>query len=111
MTLSEKSISFSGSCAPPALGEPHHQPDRDHDDGTEQEIAPQPDEGVEAHVPDRADQPFDAAPDIARVEPDRRQDHADQDRQQDDPYRDRERRSAEEAVYDIIGHQAVSERA
>ena len=36
-----------------ALHEPHDQPDRDHDHGAEQEIAPQPAHRVEAHVPDR----------------------------------------------------------
>src|ERR1700694_1504466 len=60
--------------APGAPGEPKHQPDRHHDDGAEQEIAPHPHDGVEPHVPDRARQPLDAAPDVARIEPERRED-------------------------------------
>ena len=63
--------------------QPHDQPDRDHDHRAEQEIAPQPAHRVEAHVPDRADQALDARDDVERVEAERRQHDADQDRQQD----------------------------
>src|SRR5262249_38963392 len=42
-----------------ALGEPHQQPDRHHDDGAEQEIAPCPVDRIPAHVPDRADKPLE----------------------------------------------------
>src|SRR5262249_52172293 len=63
-----------------ALGQPHDQPDRHHQDGAEEEIAPHPDDRVPPHVPDGADQPLDAAPDVPGIEPERGKDHADQDR-------------------------------
>ena len=34
--------------------QPRQQPDRDHDHGAEQEVAPQPVDGVEAEIPDAA---------------------------------------------------------
>src|SRR5215469_6727066 len=69
---------------PAALGKAHQEPDRHHDDGPEQEVAPQPYDGVPAHVPDAQDQVVDAVPDVARVEAECRQDDADQDRQEND---------------------------
>src|ERR1700722_13118441 len=56
------------------------QPDRDYDHGAEQEVAPQPVDGIEAEVPDPLDQQTDAVDDIPGIEADRRKHHADQDR-------------------------------
>src|ERR1700741_4205875 len=51
--------------------QPRQQPDRDHDHGAEQEIAPQPVDGVEAEVPEPAEQQLDAAQDVVGIEADR----------------------------------------
>src|SRR5262249_59454354 len=57
------------------LGEPHDEPDRDHQHGAEQEIAPQPAYRLPSHVPDGVDEPADAVDDGPPVEADRRQHH------------------------------------
>ena len=72
--------------------EAHDQPDRNDHDGAEQEIAPYPAHRIEAHVPDRLDHAPEAVDDVARVEAERVQDHADQHAQEDEPERDCERR-------------------
>src|SRR3569623_356213 len=46
------------SLSPGGVGDAQDQPDRDDDDGAEQEITPQPAHRVEAHIPDVADQPL-----------------------------------------------------
>src|SRR4051794_5924853 len=88
----------------PARGaeQPRQQPDRDHDHGTEQEVAPQPIDGVKAEIPQPLEQHPDAVQDVPGIESDGGEHHADQDRQQDQPERDRQRRTAEKAVKAII---------
>src|SRR5262249_33301881 len=96
--------------SPPArsVDHPHDDPDRDDDYRAEQEIAPDPADGVEAHVPDAADEPLQAVEDVERVETQRRQHHADQDRDQDQLDDDRKRGSAEgPARTTTIGHQTL----
>src|SRR6185436_3823654 len=78
------------------------QPDRDHDHGAEQEVAPQPVDRVEAEVPQPLEQQTDAGEDIPGVEADRGEYDADQDRQQDQPERDRKRRATEKAVQAVM---------
>src|SRR4030095_12871550 len=59
-------------CSPPLDGlspargaeQPRQQPDRDHDDSTEQEVAPQPVNGVKTEIPQPAEQGLDAVQDI-----------------------------------------------
>src|SRR5437868_10831026 len=46
------------------LEHPQQQPDGDHDDRAEEEVAPRPGDGVPAHVPDAAHQALDAAQDV-----------------------------------------------
>src|SRR6202023_3352016 len=58
---------------------PRYQPDRDHDHGAEQEVAPQPVDGVEAEIPEPLEQQPDAIEDIPGIEADRGEHHADQD--------------------------------
>src|SRR3954451_7449451 len=92
----------------------HQEPDRDHDHRAEQEIAPQPVDGIEAEVPQPLKQHADAMQDVPGIEADRGEHHADQDRQQDQPERHRQRRAAEKAVQafiiagrqipDVVGH-------
>src|SRR5215510_9441795 len=43
------------------------EPDRDHDHGSQQEIAPQPVDGVEAEIPEPAEQELDAAQDVVGI--------------------------------------------
>src|ERR1700683_5128391 len=43
---------------------PRDQPDRNHDHGAEQEVAPQPVDGVKAEIPDSLEQQADAVDDI-----------------------------------------------
>ena len=83
--------------------QPRQQPDRDHDHGAEQEVAPQPVDGVEAEIPQPLEQHADAVQDIPGIETDRGEHDADQDRQQDQPERHRQRRAAEKAVQAVIG--------
>src|ERR1700737_291492 len=82
---------------------PRQQPDRDHDHGAEQEVAPQPVDGVKAEIPDSLKQQPDAVDDIPGIEADGGEHHADQNRQQDQPKRHRQRRTAEKAVQAVIG--------
>jgi len=77
------------------------QPDRNHDDGAEQEVAPQPVHRVEAEIPQTLEQQADAVDDIPGIEADRGEHDADQDREQDQAKRDRQRRAAEKAVQPI----------
>src|SRR3954453_3888738 len=76
----------------------HQQPDRDHDDGAEQEVAPQPVHGIEAEIPQPLEQETNAGDDIPGIEADRRQHDADEDREEAQEKRDRQRRAAEKAV-------------
>src|ERR1043166_649468 len=85
--------------------EPDDQPDRDHHDGAEQEVAPQPAHRVEAHVPYRFDHPADALDDVAGIEAEGVQDDADQDAEQHQPHQDGERRSTEETADVGIRHE------
>src|SRR6266540_3098662 len=97
----------TGIAASLALRRPHQpddQPDRDDDDRAEQEVAPDPPDRVETHVPDADYEPLDARNDVPRVESEHGQDDADQDRQQDQPHQHHERRAAEKAGHDIVGH-------
>src|SRR5450631_337254 len=50
---------------------PRQQPHRDHDHGAEQEVAPQPVDGVEAEIPQPLEQQADAVDDVPGVESDR----------------------------------------
>ena len=86
---------LAGLASARRVDQPHDQPDRDHDHGAEQEIAPQPAHGVEAHVPEPADQPLGCCDDVEGIEPERGEDDADQDRDQDQPPEHRQRRAAE----------------
>src|SRR5258708_13991230 len=83
--------------------QPGQQPDRNHDHGTEQEVAPQPVDGVKAEVPQPLEQQLNALDDIPGIEAYGREHHAHQDRQQDQPKRHRQRRAAEKAVKAVIG--------
>src|ERR1700674_544671 len=56
------------------------QPDRYHDHGAEQEVAPQPVDGVKAEIPDSLKQQPDAVDDIPGIEADGGKHHADQNR-------------------------------
>src|SRR3954470_21744454 len=47
--------------------QPRQQPDRDHDHGAEQEVAPQPVDGVEAEIPQPLEQHADAVQDIPGI--------------------------------------------
>src|SRR4030081_1443989 len=89
----------------PARGaeHPRQQPDRNHDHGAEQEVAPQPVDGVEAEIPDPLKQKPDAVDDIPGVEANSGKHHPDQDRQQDQPKCPRQRRASEKAVQAIVG--------
>src|SRR5215475_11635363 len=49
---------------------PRQEPDRDHDHGAQQEIAPQPVDGIEAEVPETTEQKLDAAQDVVGIEAD-----------------------------------------
>src|SRR6476659_5172107 len=69
----------------PGAEHPRHQPDRDHDHSAEQEVAPQPVDGVKPEVPEPPKQQLDAGEDIPGIETDGGEDHADEDRQQDQP--------------------------
>ena len=55
----------------PARGaeQPRQQPDRDHDHGAEQEVAPQPVDRVEAEIPEPLEQQADAAQDFQGSKP------------------------------------------
>src|SRR6267142_225887 len=79
------------------------QPDRYHDHGAEQEVAPQPVDGVKAEIPDPLKQKPDAVDDIPGVEANSGKHHPDQDRQQDQPKCHRQRRASEKAVQAIVG--------
>src|SRR5262249_33107280 len=80
---------------------PHDQPDRDHDHSAEQEVLPHPAYRIEAHVPDHANEPLEAEQDVPWIEAERSQDHADHDRQEDQPHRHRNRRTAEKTTHEI----------
>src|SRR5437588_2413034 len=96
--------------------QPRQEPDRQHDHGAEQEVAPQPVDGVEAQIPDSLEQEANAVDNIPRVESDRGKHDTDQDREQDQPERHRKRRAAEKAVQavmvggrqvsDVVGHRS-----
>src|SRR5882724_13295594 len=47
--------------------QPRQQPDRDHDHRAEQEVAPQPVDGVEAEIPQPLEQHADAVQDIPGI--------------------------------------------
>src|SRR5262249_61568605 len=79
--------------------------DRDYHDGAKQEVAPHPAYGVEAHVPDVEHEALDAWDDVPRVQPERREHDADQDRHQDEAHQHREGRAAEEAGDCVVGHE------
>src|SRR4051794_10162720 len=83
--------------------DPRQHENRDHDDGAEQEVAPQPVDGIEAEIPQPLYQQPDAVDDIPGIEADRGEHHADQDRQQDQPERHRQRGAAEKARQAVIG--------
>src|SRR5258707_4100036 len=82
--------------------QPGQQPDRNHDHGTEQEVAPQPVDGVKAEIPQPLEQQLNALDDIPGIEAYGREHHAHQDRQQDQPKRHRQRRAAEKPVKAVI---------
>src|SRR6185437_4114618 len=50
--------------------QPRQEPDRDHDHGAEQEVAPQPVDRIEAEIPEPAEQELDAADDVVGIEAD-----------------------------------------
>src|SRR5262249_32699896 len=75
----------------------HDQPDRHDQHGAQEEVAPQPFEGFEAHVPDRLKKLPDAADDVERVEPEYLENETDQNRQERQPEYDGKRSPAEEA--------------
>src|ERR1700681_1813690 len=56
---------------------PRQQPDRDHDHGAQQEVAPQPVDGVKAEIPEPLEQHPYAVQDIPGIKPDRGQHPAD----------------------------------
>src|SRR3954470_7406874 len=76
----------------------HQQPDRDHDDSAEQEVAPQPVHGIEAEIPQPLEQETNAVENTPGSKADRRKQAADEDREQHQAKRDRQRRAAEKAV-------------
>ena len=78
--------------------EAHDQPDRDHHDGAEQEIAPQPAHRVEAHVPDVQDEAAKLSMMFHGIEAEHVQDDADQDHSRMSRNDHRKRRAAEETV-------------
>src|SRR5262245_18235111 len=91
------------------------QPDRDHQHGAEQEVAPESDDDVKAHVPDVLEQLADAAEDVERIEPEDPQDKSDEDREQDQLDNHRRPPSAEEAAEGAwfilyAGHRTVLRR-
>src|SRR5262245_38893055 len=75
----------------------HDQPDRHDQHGAQEEVAPQPLEGLEAHVPDGLEQLPDAADDVERIEVKHSENESDQNRQERQPEYDGERPPAEEA--------------
>src|SRR5262245_56944920 len=83
----------SASTSAGAAEQPRQQPDRDHDHGAEQKVSPQPVDRVEAEIPLPLEQQADAVEDVPRIEADRREHHADEDRQHDQPERDRDWRA------------------
>jgi len=85
-----------------AARQTNEQPDRHHQRRAQQKIAPRPTHRIEPHVPDAADQGFQAAQNIQRIETDRGQDEPDEDRQQDKPQQNRKGRAAEEAADQAI---------
>src|SRR4029079_16194557 len=90
---------------------PHDEPDRDDDHRTQQEVAPQLADRVEAHVPDRSDQPLDAVYDVERIEAERRKDHAHQNRYQNQAYQHSQRRAAHPTRDLIFRHYRLHSRA
>src|SRR5215470_18005671 len=106
---------IKGARRPSAFGrahEAHDQPNRHHHGGAEQKVPPEPAYDVEAHIPDAQHERLETLDDVPGVEPKHFQDHADQDRQQDEPENDRERRTAEEAVeVVIVGHRPLRRQA
>src|SRR5258708_4815054 len=83
--------------------QPGQQPDRNHDHGTEQEVAPQPVDGVKAEVPQPREQRRNALADLQGIEAYAREPPPHQDRQQDQRKPPRQRRAAEKAVKAVIG--------
>src|ERR1700760_80277 len=83
--------------------QPRQQPDRDHDHGAEQEIAPHPVDRVEAEIPQPVEEALDAQDDVVGIEADRGEHDADQDRQQDQPQRHGGGRAAEKATEAVMG--------
>src|SRR5215510_948847 len=75
----------------------HDQPDRHHQHGAQKEVAPQPLEGLEAHVPDGLKELPDAADDVERIKLEHVENDTDQDRQERQLEYDGERPPAEEA--------------
>src|SRR6266704_2274490 len=89
---------------PPVRAEhPRQEPDRNDDHRAEQEIAPQPVDGVKAEIPEPPKQQLDAIEDIPGIETDGGEHHADEYRQQDQPKRHRKRRAAEKAIEALMG--------
>src|SRR5882672_11026300 len=106
MIFSEKPVTtFPNHALSPArrTEHPRQQPDRNDDRGAEQEVAPQPVDGVKAEIPDPLKQKPDAVDDIPGVEANSGKHHPDQDRQQDQPKCHRQRRASEKAVQAIVG--------
>src|ERR1700722_4734818 len=110
MISSEKSATFrdrASGAAGGAAREPHQEPDRHHQHGAEEEIAPDPAHRVEPHVPDMADQLFDAVHDVHGIEADRREHDADEDREQDQAREHRERRPPQEPADRTVRHEVL----
>src|SRR5262249_2730556 len=96
MTLKERALRRSPTAR--RAHQPNDQPDRDHQDGAQQEVAPERDDRVEAHVPDVFDQLSNAADDVERIEPEHLEDEADQDREQHELEQHGQRFAAEKAL-------------
>src|SRR5262245_9791682 len=78
--------------------QPNDQPDWDYQDRAQQEVAPERNDGVEAHVPDVFDQLSNAADDVEGVEPEHLEHEADQDREQHELEDHGQRSSAEKSL-------------
>src|SRR5262249_48581589 len=100
-------INVSSTLTARPVRQPHQQPYRHHQDGAKQEVAPQPTEGVESHVRNVLDQLFDAVNNFPRIQPDRRQNDPDHDRQQHKPRQHCQRRTTKEAADHVISHGIV----
>src|ERR1700730_454984 len=81
-----------------------NEPNRNDENGTKQEITPKPAHRVETHVPNPRYQVLNAAENVARIKPERGQDHPDEDRKQYKAHCDSERRSTDKARHHVVGH-------